>query len=189
MREFSSICILLTRKAVILLYILGKPTFKNAKVFSNSNFFAKKRKKKVACNCKREIGSYYSGWVLKLNRHVRSSTDFLLLFYLEMVSLKKSFETILIEKLGWLRSSKELVEGFLQKTQYAHKLYLHYSLLFKSKRYLLDEMFQQNASKGPISISGDKTRMEHPLFFTECYQFFFQISISKDFYLNFGYFV
>ena len=115
MREFSSICILLTRKAVILLYILGKPTFKNAKVFSNSNFFAKKRKKKVACNCKREIGSYYSGWVLKLNRHVRSSTDFLLLFYLEMVSLKKSFETILIEKLGWLRSSKELVEGLLQK--------------------------------------------------------------------------
>ena len=32
-----------------------------------------------------------------------------------MVSLKKSFETILIEKLGWLGSSKELVEGFLQK--------------------------------------------------------------------------
>ena len=57
--------------------------------------------------------------------------------------------------------------------------------LFKSKRYLLDEMFQQNASKGPISISGDKTRMEHPLFFPECYQFFFHISISKDFYLHF----
>ena len=42
----------------------------------------------------------------------------------------------------------------------------------------------QNLSKGPISISGDNTWMEHPLFYWMLSNLFlFKVALFKDFYL------